>query len=272
MIIDDYLAWLQDSGRTEATIRARDHILRRIESDLPYGLEQATADELRGWIYRDDWSASTRKTYYNAVVSFFAFATRPADPILDYNPANLLPKPPSPRGLPRPVTDEQLADLLERAAEPYRTWAVLAAYAGLRCIEIARLDRADVTADQITIRKGKGGRPGVVPTHPMVWAAVRDLPPGPLALTDRGEQANAQWVSIRTALHFRRDLRMPGVALHRLRHWCGTTVYRRTRDIRVTQEILRHSSPATTAVYTLVSSEERRKAVHALPTVSSALS
>lgn len=272
MIIDEYLEWLRDSGRSPRTIDARRDILTRLDAALPYGLEAATADELRGWIYQDKYSAGTRETYYNAVRSFYRWACRPGAEILDFDPSGLLPPAPRPRRLPRPVTDDQLRRLLTESADPYRVWAVLAAYAGLRCIEIAGLDRVDVTEETITIRQGKGGRPGVVPTHPVVWAAVRDLPPGPLAWTPDGDRANAKWISIRTALYWRRQLGMPGVSLHRLRHWMATTTYRATRDIRVTQELLRHSSPATTAVYTLVSSEERRKAVHALPTVSSALS
>ncbi len=36
---------------------------------------------------------------------------------------------------------------------------------------------------------------------------------------------------------------------HRLRHWFATNVYRQAGDIRLTQELLGHSSPAVTAVY-----------------------
>jgi integrase/recombinase XerC len=145
---------------------------------------------------------------------------------------------------------------------------VLAAYAGLRCCEIAQLDRSDITEQAVTIRRGKGGRPGVVPTHPAVWAAVRDLPLGPLAWDDHGGVASSQWVSIRTAVYYRRQLGLH-FGLHRLRHWYGTSAYRATRDIRVVQELMRHATPATTAGYTLVDDEERAAAVRALPTLTS---
>lgn len=266
-IISEYLEWLRTCGRSPRTIGARRDILGRVNNALPCGLEQATADELKGWIYRDGWSPATRETYYGAIRSFFVWATNPYDPRIDYDPMGLLPRPSTPRGLPRPVTDRQLARILTESAEPYKTWALLAAYEGLRCCEIAQLDRADIDERTVLVRRGKGGKPGVVPTHPAVWQAVKDLPPGPLAYTDHGP-ANGQWVSIRCALYFRRNLKMPGVALHRLRHWYGTNTYKATRDIRVTQELLRHSSPTTTAIYTLVSDEERRLAVEALPIVT----
>jgi integrase/recombinase XerC len=36
---------------------------------------------------------------------------------------------------------------------------------------------------------------------------------------------------------------------HQLRHWIGTEIYSATHDIRVTQELLGHSDPSTTAGY-----------------------
>ena len=38
-----------------------------------------------------------------------------------------------------------------------------------------------------------------------------------------------------------------GVSCHALRHTCGHLIYRETKDLRVVQEVLRHSSPATAA-------------------------
>lgn len=265
-LVDQYLEWLRTCGRSPRTIGARRDILGRIDRALPYGIERATADELRDWIYRDEFSPATRETYYGAVRSFFVWGTNPYDPRLDYDPTPLLPRPTVPRALPRPVTDGQLQRILTESCEPYLTWSLLAAYEGLRCCEIAQLDRADIDERTVLIRRGKGGKPGIVPTHPLVWAAVRDLPAGPLAVTEHGESATGQWVSIHAALYFRRKLKMPGVAMHRLRHWYGTNAYRATKDIRLTQELMRHSSPTTTAIYTLVSNEERVAAIHALPT------
>jgi integrase/recombinase XerC len=271
-IIEDYLDHLRMAGRSQRTIDDRREILARIDADLPYGLAQATTEELQGWLYRDEWSASTRETYYGAVRSFFVWATGPWDQRLDFDPSELLPRPRTPRGLPRPITDEQLTRILTEAAEPYRTWTILAAYAGLRCCEISGLDRGHVTDRAITVLSGKGGKPAILPTHPVIWAAMVVLPDGPVALTTDGIRADPKYVSIRAAVYFRRKLGMPGVALHRARHWYGTNLYRATKDIRRTQELMRHASPATTAIYTLVSDEERWTAIQTLPTITAAQS
>lgn len=267
-LIDQYLEWLRKRNSSPRTITHREGILGRINAAMPYGIEAATSVELSAWVYQDRFGPATREAYYGTVRAFFVWACNPYDPKLDFDPSALLPRPKSPRGLPRPVSDAQLRRILTESAEPYRTWALFGAYAGLRSIEIAGLSRQDITEDNLLVLAGKGGRPGVLPTHPAIWDAVKDLPRGPVAWNDVGEPANAKWVSIRTAVYFRRHLGMPGVGLHRLRHWYGTNLYRTTKDIRRTQELMRHSSPTTTAIYTLVTNEERLAAIQTLPTFS----
>ncbi len=53
--------------------------------------------------------------------------------------------------------------------------------------------------------------------------------------------------------------------LHQLRHRCLSLLYQETLDLRLVQELAGHSSPATTAVYTLVSPARAAQAVEALP-------
>lgn len=268
-LISEYLAWLKLRRRRPKTIEDRGAILHRMDRELPYGLEMATADELKEWIFRDEWSDNTLATYFGAAKAFFVWATAPGSPRLDFNPMADLPPPSAPRGLPRPVTDAQLQRILSEAVEPFRLWSLLAAYEGLRCLEIAGLHREHITSEALRVVDGKGGKEGFVPTHPLVWEAIEPLPPGPIAWTRLGERANAHYVSIGSACYFRRQLGMPGVGLHRLRHWFGTNLMRQTKNLRTVQEMLRHASSRTTEVYTLVTSEERQAATMALPTFAS---
>jgi integrase/recombinase XerC len=264
-MIDAYLEHLRRAGRTDETRRGRGEILRRLNRQLPYGLAHTTDEELAAWLYRDDWSQNTRYTYYMALRGFYRWAIRPADPWLNFDPTDKLePVSPSP-GEARPVTDAELHKILTEAAQPYRLWATIAAYQGLRCIEISRLDREHITADKLIVVKGKGGRPRIHDTHPDVWAAVRDLPPGPVARTPYGERATAFEVSSWSALHFRRRLHMPGVSMHCLRHWLGATMQRIYKDIRVTQEALGHRSLSSTQIYTRATLDQQREARSMLP-------
>jgi integrase/recombinase XerC len=267
-LIDAYLEHLRRTGCTEATIHGRREILTRLNRDLEYGVGQTDPEELARWLYRDHWSQCTRATYYRALKGLYEWAAGGNDPWISYNPTARLEPVRSPKGMPRPVTDEQLRRILAEAAEPIRTWALLAAYQGLRCIEVAGLDREHVTAETLIVVRGKGGRPRVHDTHPDVWAAVKDQPRGPLACRPDGQRADAFYVSSTAALYFRRKLHMPGVSMHRLRHWLGVTAQRTYRDIRVTQQMLGHASLQSTQVYTDATPEQQREARTKLPRFS----
>jgi integrase len=131
-LIDGYLEHLRRAGRTAETRRGRGEVLRRLNRQLPYGLGQTTDEELAAWLYRDEWSQNTRYTYYMALRGFYRWATRPADPWLDFDPTETL-EPVSPsKGRARPVTDAELFMIVTQAALPYRLWATIAAYQGLR--------------------------------------------------------------------------------------------------------------------------------------------
>jgi integrase/recombinase XerD len=55
-------------------------------------------------------------------------------------------------------------------------------------------------------------------------------------------------------------------APHACRHFYGTQVLALANgDLRVAQELLRHASPKTTAIYTLVDDTKRRSALMGLP-------
>lgn len=264
-MIAAYLEHLRRAGRTDDTIRDRREVLHRFNRAMRDGIGEADDKEIGAWLYRADWKQNTKAAYYMALKSFYTWATRPHDLWLVGNPMTYLEPVKTVRGIPRPVTDEELRRVLAESAEPFKTWATLAAYAGLRCIEISRLDRQHVTEQTLIVVRGKGGKARVHDTDPYIWAAVKALPPGPIARTAAGERATPFEVSATAALHFRRQLHMPGVSLHRLRHWLGVTTQRIYKDIRVTQAVLGHESLSSTQVYTDATGEQQRQARSMLP-------
>lgn len=259
-LIPRYLANLREASSSERTINDRQWILTTLDRDLPCGLDAACTDELRAWLWRDGLSLSSRETYYGAIASFYRWAHKAGQ--LDYDPSEEMPRPKPPRRLPRPITDDELRRVLTEADEPYRLWMLLSAYAGLRCIEIYRMRREYITEQVMMVHLGKGAKPRAIATHPLIWAAVKDLPVGPLA-----HVPDERYISIRAAVYLRRKLLMPGVSLHRGRHWFGTTVQRLYKDLRVTQELMGHADPRSTAGYAQVSNEQATAAVGMLPTL-----
>lgn len=249
---------------SERTVTDRGIVLRRLDQDLPMGLEEAVIEEIEAWLAQFRCN-QTKATYYGHITGFYAWACGGDDPYLSFNPAASLRRPRVGAGVPSPVSDDELADVLTRADNPFRTWLLLAAYAGLRPLEIARLDRRDVTEETITIRSGKGGKNALLPTHPLIWAAVRDLPPGRIVRNSGGNPVRANYISATLGEYLRRRLHVFGVGCRRLRHWYATTTLRNTHDLRIVQEVMRHSSPATTAIYTQITDGQRRSAVRSLP-------
>jgi integrase/recombinase XerC len=262
--IDRYLAHLRTIGRSASTIGDYGDVLRRIDREVPAGLASAHSDELSDWIFVDGRRPATRAVYRAACVGFFAWATDPASPVLDFDPTRWLPKVKVPARAARPIPTAVLADILARANPPFRTWYLLASGGGLRCCEIAALDREHVTDTEIWVQ-GKGGRERLVPTHPAVWAGIRGLPAGPVARTARG-RATRQAVAHRGNRHLQYTLGYQGVSMHRLRHWYGTHVYAAAGgDVLVAKELLGHAFVSTTQVYVEVAAVKKQAAAAALP-------
>ena len=264
-LIDLYEDRLRTRGLADATVELYVSRLRDLDRHTPYGAAGATTDELAAWLYAGERSPATLQNYRKIIDGFYAWATDPRSPHLDFNPAAFLPdRQRVPRRTPRPLPADRVAQLLYRAAEPFRTWYILALYAGLRCVEISNLDRADVTAASLWVR-GKGSNERVVPTDPYVWAAIASLPPGPVARSSTGERATRNEVRQRGNRHLHGHLRAPDVTMHRWRHTFATNVYQATGDIHVTRALLGHASIATTQVYADVASPAMVAAVAALP-------
>lgn len=265
-LIDLWLSDLRMREKEPTTIKQYEATARRAERELPHGLAFAAAEELKAWIWQPDFAASTKHNYRAALASFFAWACNPIDPWLSWDPMRLLPTVKVRQGLARPITGEIVADILARAAEPYRLWYLLAAGAGFRDIEISRLDRQHVTEETIWTC-GKGGREKFIPTHPAIWAAIAPLPAGPIARMARsGRRADRTNVEQRGNNHLHLKLGYADVTMHRLRHYFGTTVHRVSgRDLRVAQDALRHASPVQTAGYVATLEPALVDAVHAVP-------
>jgi integrase/recombinase XerC len=264
-MLSEYLEHLRRCGKAQSTIDGRREILGRLDRDLPYGLGQTCTSELADWLFRDRWKLNTKFTYYEAMKDFYAWAADPADPWISADPAVDLEPVRSIRGIARPCTDAQLREILARSREPFRSWAVIAAYQGFRCIEISRADREHFTEQMVIVPKGKGGRPRAHDLDPYVWEVVRDLPDGPIARRqDDGERASAFYISSLAANYWRRTLGIP-VSMHMLRHWMGVNIQRAYKNIRVTQAALGHASLQSTQIYTDATAEEQRAARSTLP-------
>lgn len=266
-LIVEYLTHLEDLGRSENTIDHYAELLIRMDKQLDDGLPYSHSDELRDWINSGGRQNITRAHYRAIINGFFAWAIDPRDPKIDFNPVGLLAQPKVRRRQPRPVTTEQVFGILSRAEQPYRLWFLIAAYAGLRCTELAGLERSHITRDDMWVR-GKGDVERIVPTHPLIWDEVHEMS-GRIIRRRDGGPASRRYVSGRGNHQLHYVLGLEGVTMHRLRRWFGTaSYYAADKDILVVKELLGHASVTTSQIYIDTARADMTHAVASLPVAS----
>jgi integrase/recombinase XerD len=214
-----------------------------------------------------------------AVRSFYRFLS--SEEAVSSDPTATVGSPRQPRSLPKAVSIDEVEVLLAQPGEGVlgrRDRAMLETLygSGLRISELVALDVDDVDVElgSVLIRSGKGSKGRVVPVgraarralggylsvaRPVLAQRSRaGAPGGALFLNARGGRISRQgcWKVLKG--HARSAGIENRVSPHTLRHSCATHMLDAGADIRVVQELLGHSSLATTQVYTLVSDARLR--------------
>lgn len=253
------------AGHSARTIDAREGTIRRLGASID--LIECDAEQLVAWLASLGLAKSSRATYRAHLRAFFGWLRRtdrrPDNPALD------LPSAKAPRGVPRPVSPTGVAAILAACSDPRaamtRAYVLLAAYEGMRVHEIAKVRGEDFLDGEVAIR-GKGGVSSTVPMHPLVAALVESMPRSGYWFPSSSETGHVSRVSVSLAIG--RAMKRAGIAgtPHGLRHHFGTQALRASGgDLRATQRVLRHASPATTAIYTQVLDEAAFRAVAGIP-------
>jgi len=130
---------------------------------------------------------------------------------------------------------------------------------GMRVSEIAGLNIGDIDFEERTIRvRGKGGKIRVVfideETLSEINSFIGDRIEGPLFLGQQGAH-----ISARTIQLLFRKYAPAGITPHKIRHSYASELYRRSKNLRVVQENLGHSSIKTTEIYLHTDLDERRQ-------------
>jgi len=146
---------------------------------------------------------------------------------------------------------------------------LLAAYQGLRVFEIAKFRGSDIDlVSREMVVEGKGGVHAVLPLHPIIEAEAAHYGPGlwfPQHVANVQNTGHILGASVSSILSTAmKRAGVPGSA-HSLRHWHATELLRSGVDSRVTQQLMRHASLATTQRYMHVDDTQRRAGLLLLP-------
>ncbi|MCH9668188.1 MAG: tyrosine recombinase XerC [Actinomycetia bacterium] len=285
---DEYLALQR--GRSEHTRRAYLGDLRSLLDFVAQrapdtGLGAVTLPVLRSWLAAQASAGTARATLArrtSAVKTFAAWAVRQG--LISEDPTTRLQVPKARRTLPAVLRQDQADDAMNAAKSAAQQGDPLALrdrlivemlYAtGIRVSELCGLDIDDIdTSRQLLRVLGKGNKQRTVPFGEPAWVALRvwlaDGRPqlatvgsgAALLLGARGGRLNPR--QARTVVHqtMAAVSGAPDIGPHGLRHSAATHLLEGGADLRVVQELLGHSSLATTQLYTHVS-VARLRAVH----------
>lgn len=285
---DEYLA-LQ-CGRSEHTRRAYLGDLRSlfdfVGAQVPdAGLDALKLPLLRSWLAAQAAAGSARTTLArrtSSVKTFTAWAVRRG--LIAADPAVRLQVPKARRTLPSVLRQDQALDAMDAAKSGAQQGDPLALrdrlivellYAtGIRVSELCGLDLDDVDTSRRLLRVlGKGNKQRTVPFGvPALSAltswlvdgrpALATAHSGPaLLLGARGRRLDPR--QARTVVHQTVAAvdGAPDIGPHGLRHSAATHLLEGGADLRVVQELLGHSTLATTQLYTHVT-VARLRAVH----------
>lgn len=223
-------------------------------------------------------SASSRARKLSSIKSFFKYLTVRTKQ-LDENPVAELEYPKLRKSLPKYLTLEQSAALLQAVsgANQVRDYAILMIFlnCGIRRSELAGLDLTDVYEDRLRI-VGKGNKERFVyfgtPCRKAIDAYLIER--NKKILSDNKAlfgSRNGNRISVE-AIHrlVKKALMQAGLdatqfSAHKLRHTAATMMLSGGVDVKTVQEVLGHENLNTTQIYTHIENTELKIAAEANP-------
>jgi len=255
---------LEDEGKSEHTIRAYlsdvSQFLEHCDSVQVYADNPIMRHRATEWLGKSkkvvgpatvNRRMASVKTYFRLVHS--------KDVLERYKAPS--PPPGQPHPLPNLMDDVRAMLAVTKPHSDARLAIALMGFAGLRVTEARTLTWAQIEHDWLVIN-GKGSKIRYVPVAPELQVVIDqhhcpDVSMGPMMdITDRGIRGAVTRTGVRAGIS-------RPVASHDLRMTFGTVIYDKTKDLRVTQELLGHASPTTTERYTGISEDTKMQAIMA---------
>lgn len=257
--LETWAAKMRAEGLSDTTITERVRAVGRCTRVTEADPLRLTEDDVVTWLASPALSPGSRQKYYGSIHAWSLYLIRAG--LRTDDPTEYLRSPRVPRRQPRPVADEALEMLLDsRMHHRTRVMIHLMAYQGLRRHEVAKFrgEDIDLIAGTVTVR-GKGNVIAVNPLHEVVAADAATMPRRGWwfpAYRDPSQHVQAHSVGGVVARAIRRT--GTNATGHQLRHWFGTSLLASGVDVRIVQELMRHASLNTTALYTRVHADQQR--------------
>lgn len=266
--IDRFLKYLEvERAASQHTLRAYKKDIEVFSDFVKSSPEEIDPIDVRGFIANEINSGLSKTSVGRrlaAVRSFFRFLHR--EGYIKSNPAKVVNTPKSPKRLPRFLTVDEVFSLVEKPegigfiVARDRAILELLYSSGIRVSEISNLEMGDIDLREGLIKvKGKGRKERIVPVGAKAIEAIRTYLVERMLLKKRGKALflNRRGSRLtersirRIVVKYARMVLIDGrIGPHTLRHTFATHLLQAGADLRTIQEMLGHSSLATTQKYT----------------------
>lgn len=230
-----------------------------------------TLDDARGYILHATGLERISIAYQRQIISSLSFLYRE---VLGVQGAlRDIPRPRREQRLPRVLSREDVARILDATPNRKHRLALSLAYSGgLRVSEIVRLRVGDIDVERgiISVRASKGRKDRVTLLARSVIEQLDRYPQArdPRAWLFPGGRPDRHLTARSVQKVFAASLQRAGVrvpaTVHSLRHSFATHLLESGVSLRHIQELLGHASPRTTQIYTHVSRSELTRIVNPL--------
>jgi integrase len=241
------------SGFSDALFRNDFNLLLR----MGVHPQVATLDDLQR-IVMTAQAASTRANYASRLRSMYKAMNKMG--LIDNRTIEDLPTPRKGRSLPHPLTPNEAKLLMTEAKQPMRDWYIIGCCAGLRAMEVAGLKGLDLEerSDGYILRiSGKGGTDLMVPVAPIVAETIKKHNTNGRLWTYTPNRLS------KLAAQEMKRLGIEEKTFHACRHYFATNMLEKSGgDLLAVRDLMRHSSVATTQVYTQLASGRTRSLVN----------
>ena len=278
-----FLSSLQARGMSPNTLKAYKADISDCLTFLADSKQELSLDSLRDWMWRQSEAGATKSTLArktSSVKAFTAYLFQRGE--IDSDPGLRLRAPKLDRTLPKVASERSLSEVFEKlqtaatkdnpsAQRDLCAFELLYA-TGMRVSELASLDISDIDFSRRLLKvTGKGNKQRMLPYGEQAAKALDiwirqgrkkfeiESSPNSVLLTSRGKRVGVRQLYSLVASQLAQT--PTGAAgPHTLRHSAATHLLDHGADLRAVQEILGHSSLATTQIYTHVSVERLRDA------------
>jgi integrase len=248
--LNKYKRYLIAKNNRPGTIKLRVIAANKFMSSLP-GSGVIDEDSVYDFIYSlSNYATNTRNVYITGLKIFLDWKKSTgslANESIDFTIPSKL------RGKPRPIPESDFTYCLRSAPPKLYLAFCLAGYAGLRRAEICELKTEDmvrVGQRYHLIVKGKGEKERSIPASPKLYEAIKGYGGSDYLVSKNRDgmkiSANSLGLAVTKYMH-EHNMRW---RLHSFRHRFASQVYLETKNIRLVQELLGHSSLTATQIYT----------------------